>query len=130
MDFVNVSQAFFGWEEDLTVLRAAEGSYANGLWSGGSPSETTIRAHVQNANPRDLQVLPEGLRTTESIKIFSKTLFKTVEEAGQTNADTVQYEGFNWLVHSVARRTIGGYFKSIAVRKSPIVVVPEGGGPV
>lgn len=70
---------------------------------------------MQNANPKDLLIVPEGLRTTESIKLHTETLLRTVDEFEEANADVVNYLGTKWKVYNVANRQIGGYYKVIAI---------------
>lgn len=114
----DVTDAFDGWEISIAVLRKSPGSYVNGLWVEGAETTVPIVGVVQNANPDDMMIVPETLRTSEAIKIHTRSdaEIKTVDEVGETNADLVLWDNWKWRVYSVADRRIGGYYKAIAVR--------------
>ena len=115
----DVSEVFQGWLVQVEIQRPNAGSYVNGVWVPTSSSPKYIQAVVQNANPKDLLVVPEGLRTSESIKIHTTSEMKTVDEVGETDADVVEYNSKNYRVYNVADRQIGNYYKAIAVRMKP-----------
>jgi hypothetical protein len=118
MSLNDVSEAFDGWLEILTGERST-GSFVNGRWVKAPESGLSFNGVVQNANPDDLKVLPEGNRTDEAIKIH--TTFELVPQIGTTTTgDTIFYKGFNWLVYNVAHRYIGNYHKAIAVKREAI----------
>lgn len=118
-NFVDVSDAFDGWTQGITITRkAAGGSYVDGLWVETSTSTFIISAVVQNANPDDMKVLPEGLQSSVVIKLHTVTALRTLSEEDESNADIVTYDGFSWLAHSVAARKIGGYYKVLAIRQT------------
>ena len=112
----DVSDAFDGWLESVKITRPGAGSYVDGIWVPVSDVPVYIQAVVQNANPDDLLVVPEGLRTTESIKLHTTTFLKTVDEDGEASADLIAYNGVNWRVYNVANRKIGNYYKAVAIR--------------
>lgn len=114
--FNDVTDAFDGWLEKIQIDRTGAGSYVGGLWVDSSVVIPYINAVVQNANPDDLLIVPEGLRTTESIKLHTKGILKTADEVGEVNADVVNYDCKKWRVYNVADRKIGGYYKAIAIR--------------
>lgn len=112
----NVSAAFSGFLENMTILRKAPGSYVNGEWVDGVESGVNIKAVIQNANPDDLILLPEGTRTTEAVKFHTVSNVVTVSEVGGTNADEFLYNGKRYRVYDVYERKIGNYFKAVAIR--------------
>ena len=115
MNLNDVSDAFDGWEQTITGIRTA-GSYVDGRWVAGTPSNLSFQGVIQNATPDDLKVLPEGQRTEEAIKIH--TTFELIPQIGNTNTgDLISYKGKNWLVYNVAHRYIGNYHKAIAIRQ-------------
>ena len=113
-NFNDVTDAFDGWLQTITGLRRT-GSYVDGRWTADADTPLSFSGVIQNAMPDDLKVLHEGNRSEESIKIHSK--FELVPQVDNTtNGDIITYKGKNWLVHNVADRHIGGYFKAIAIR--------------
>jgi len=113
----DVSGALLRWQEPLDIIRkAVGGSYINGEWVDGADTIVPIFAVIQNANPDDLILLPEGTRTTEAVKIHTISTIKTVSEAGESNADTFDYNGSRYRVYDVFTRKIGNYVKAIAIR--------------
>ena len=108
MGINDVSDAFDGWYETVTGSRGS-GSYVNGRWVEGVPTALSFSGVVQNANPKDLEVLPEGDRNSEAIKIH--TIYELETQ------DLITYKGLTWLVYNVAKRYIGNYNKAIAVKQ-------------
>lgn len=112
----DVSEAFIGLLEEVVIDRVASGSFSDGLWADGVSSQVTIDAVVQNANPKDMMMVDEGLRDQEGIKLHTQSELRTVEEVRETNADVVNYQGHEWRIYNVADRKIGGYYKAIAIQ--------------
>lgn len=112
----DVSRALLRWLEPLTIIRKAVGTYVDGIWVNGADSSIVISAVIQNANPDDLILLPEGTRTTEAVKIHTVSQVNTVSEAGETDADQFLYNGYRYRIYDVFDRKIGNYFKAVAIR--------------
>lgn len=112
----DVSRALKRWQEPLEIIRKGTGSYVDGKWVDGADTPVPIQAVIQNANPDDLILLPEGTRTTEAVKIHTTAEVKTVSEAGETDADQFLYNGHRYRIYDVFDRRIGNYFKAVAIR--------------
>ena len=113
----DVTDAMLGWEIDVPVQKIDAGSYSDGVWIQGTVTNIAIRAVVQNATAREVELFPENIRTKETIKIHSRIRLQGTDELELNNSDIVTYNGSDWRVFSVAdRATIGGYYKSFAVR--------------
>jgi len=114
-NFNDVTDAFDGWLQITTGVRTT-GSYVNGRWVAGIPTALSFSAVIQNANPKDLEVLEEGLRLDKSIKLH--TTFELIAQIEDTTTgDLIDYRGDQWLVYNVADRFIGGYHKAIAIKQ-------------
>jgi hypothetical protein len=114
----DVSAAFNGWLRDVVIRRpSGSGAYVAGTWVPAATVNITIRGVLQNANPDDLQNLPEGLRTSEAIKVHSVERMVPVSESSQALADVILEDGKEYIVQSVANRKIGNYYKAIAVKR-------------
>jgi len=112
----DVSRALLRWLEPLEIIRVGAGAYVEGKWVNGAPGPVPIKAVIQNANPDDLILLPEGTRTTEAVKIHTTSKVNTVSEAGETDADEFLYNGHRYRIYDVFERKIGNYFKAVAIR--------------
>jgi hypothetical protein len=110
----DVSEAFDDWLEPLVATRIT-GSYVDGLWVDNTPTIINFYGVVQNATPQDLEVLEEGLRSEETIKIHTTTKLIALVE-GTTAGDTVVYDGSVWTVYNLADRKIGNYYKAILIK--------------
>lgn len=109
----DVTAAFGDWLETVTGVRKVVG-YVNGRPVEGADEPFSFQAVVQNANPDDLKVLPEGNRTDETIKLHTTTALQA--QTNTYNGDIITYHGDSYLVHNVANRRIGNYYKALAVR--------------
>ncbi len=112
----DVSRALLRWLAPLDIIRNGTGSYVNGRWENPASTTVPIKAVVQNANPDDLILLPEGTRTTEAVKIHTISEIHTVSEVGETDADQFNYNGFRYRIYDVFNRKIGNYYKAVAIR--------------
>lgn len=77
-------------------LTSRTGSYVNRKWvnSNGTPSD--IKASFQPANGEDLQNLPEGARSSNTFKIYTKTKITNVKQGTTTRGDLIT---FNSIVY-------------------------------
>ena len=112
----DVSRALLRWLKPLTIIRKGAGAYTDGVWVNGADTNVPIKAVIQNANPDDLILLPEGTRTTEAVKIHTTSEVMTVSEVGETDADQFLYNGRRYRIYDVFEREIGNYFKAVAIR--------------
>lgn len=104
----DVSRAFTRWLGSYIATRSAY-AFVAGRPSIISTTTINFKGVIQNASPKDLLVLDEGDRTTESVKIH--TITQLLEK------DVVSYKGGSWLIKNVAHRFIGNYHKAIAVKQ-------------
>lgn len=86
----------------ITLRRFSAGSYVNGVWVEGTPTDSTITASIQPITGEEMQELPLARRESESYKMYTSTKVETVEEAGSNlNADRVLFNGKEFEVHLV-----------------------------
>jgi hypothetical protein len=111
----DVSRALKRWLQPLIATRTS-GSFVDGRWVENNPQVLDFYGVPQNAEPDDLKVLDEGLRTQEAIKIH--TTLELIPQVGETTTgDVITYKDKEWLVYNVAHRYIGNYHKAIAIRQ-------------
>lgn len=112
-DLADVVDAF---SDDYTVTRTGVAAYdVHGDPVAGSSSTFSIRACVQPVSGRDLQRVPEGLRTQELIALFTPTELRT--KTGTNEPDTVAVNGVTYQVQQVERwAELGNYWRAIAMK--------------
>lgn len=77
----------------------------------------TIRASIQPTGTKDLQLLPEGMRNEDVVKVFTKTELFSVQRAESRVPDRFEYRGVNYQVELVDDwADLGNYFRVLAVR--------------
>lgn len=103
----------------VTVERQQPGSRVDGAWQPGAVTTLLVRASVQHAGFKDLQLLPEGQRTTEAIRLYAESELRTVDETAGAAADVVLWNGKHYAVEHVQSWTLGGlsHWKAIAVKR-------------
>ncbi len=105
---------------DYVVTRAAgPKTYTQGkaVAPTTSPSTLTVTASVQPLTGRELQRLPEGMRTKELMKMY--LVEELLVSAPGQEPDTVSIDGVDFQVEAVERwGPLGNYHKAI-VSKVP-----------
>jgi len=80
--------------EPVTLRRTAAGSRgADGRFVPGAATDTTLQASVQPMSGRDIERLPEGLRSRASLKLFAETELRLAEASGVYPCDRIVYDG-------------------------------------
>ena len=109
------------WSEFVVTRYKARGTTDGEVDPLRIEETPTIVASIQPASGRDLQRLPEGLRSSEVIVIWTKTLLKVLgstNSAGATQpADTLVYEGETYQVERCERWVQAGNFYEALARK-------------
>lgn len=103
-----------------TVRRRDPGSYVNGNWTpAGTYTEFQIIASIQPINGRELQMMPEGQRTREMVRIYTKSGLRPTIEQQNVKGDLVSYKGRQWEVQKVEEWEFSwdglAHFKAIAL---------------
>lgn len=96
-----------------TVTRRAASTYSNGVRVAGSTSTLSITASVQPVTGRELERLPEGMRTTEVVKLYTTTALRTADSG---DPDHISIDGETYEVQLVERWTAKGYYKIMALK--------------
>lgn len=90
----------------------------SGLIENDAPSSTTMDAVVQPSGPKDVERLPEGERTIESIVIFTSTPLVAADVTAQVRSDEIEWRGKRYEVRAVEdwTQSVLPHSKAIAVR--------------
>lgn len=101
----------------FVVTRFNPGSYVNGAWAEGTSSQITISASVQPVAGIDLELLPEGRRTSMSVKIYTDVALQTATST--TNPDVLHAFGHEFEITSVMpwQSNVISHYKCIGVKK-------------
>ena len=111
----------------LTVKRPIQtvetGRRIRGRWVPGTidtddAPNFTIRTSVQPAKGKELEVLPEGLRTGEIYKIYPETELKAVDQHSEQEADIVVYNNADYKVQhlEIWQNGLVDHYKAFIVR--------------
>lgn len=78
-----------------TVHRPPAGAYVDGEWVEGPSSPFSVLASIQPLTGRELEALPEGMRTRGRFKMYTEAVLRTVQEcsAGGVKPDLVEAFG-------------------------------------
>ena len=96
-----------GFRKKVTIRRTSGGAVGNdGVYVPGTAEEIVIRASVQPLNKDDraqyTQVLAEGSRTANLLKMYTNYPVRTAKQAGEetgaNEADVLAYLGRCWKV--------------------------------
>lgn len=101
----------------VVVERTPAPAVVAGRVVAGVAANVTIRACVQPASGRDLLILEEGLRTRESVSVYTPDAIVGMDDASGAPPDIVQHEGERYQVHTVLNWSrLGGFYKGIAIK--------------
>ena len=84
----------------VTVRRKAAGAWnqATGLYVEGAESSELWDAVVQPSTPKEIERLPENLRTREAITLFTRDRLLTSDVSQSEKPDLVIWDGRTWEV--------------------------------
>lgn len=104
----------------VLVERHSPGTKIKGRYVKGSTVSFTVDpVAIHPASGKQLDMLPEGKRTTQSKIIYTQKELFADDAPGVTNADIVNYKGQRYEIHNVADwEDNGGFFVYAGVRMS------------
>jgi hypothetical protein len=103
------------------VTRKEPGTFVNGDWVEGDYIAFVIQASVQPVKGSEMEMLPEGRRNSQAVKIYTSTKLNTVEEA---NPDLLQAFGSDFEIFSVEpwQSNVINHYKCIGMKVGPQTV--------
>lgn len=82
-----------------SVTRRGPGGYVAGEWVDGPSTALSITASIQSMSQGELrEELPEGYRTSETAKVYTRDTLQTLNLATQTKGDLITYLERSWEV--------------------------------
>lgn len=95
-------------EKPYVIDRFENGEYVDGVWVEGDSVPVEIMAIIQPAKWNELQQFPEGERTKEWCKVFSKSLLRTQKEGTTPHgADRFTWQGDRYEVRKTKQWDVG-----------------------
>lgn len=108
------------FRKKFKIIRQGVGSYNDdGQYVDGVNQDIYIMATVQPLNEKETQALPEGNRTTATVKVYTDTrLFaeRQADGVNQNKADYLEYQGNKWKIIACSSYQSGliSHYKAIA----------------
>lgn len=104
-------------------VRRTTGSYVDGRWVERATDDEMVRAAVRPVSPSDRKLLPEGMRTEDSITLLVRAPLRIEHrsDTGASTADRVLVDGLWWRVVGEKSWSQSGFYRYVAIRE------PKGG---
>lgn len=101
----------------VVVTRRGAPTVTKGRVTPPTPTTYSVNANVQPLSGSELLRLPEGLRTRETVALWTDVDLRTADESAGVLADTVAINGRTYEVELVEDwRFHGGYRRFIAAK--------------
>jgi hypothetical protein len=102
---IDVAVAIDAFATSIVLKSNADGSYDdNGNWVAGDMTPTTISATIQPAKGRQLEDLPEGIRSEAGWLVWSRHMLETDQ--------VIEHQSRNYRVLHVWPRDLGGFTRA------------------
>lgn len=109
---MDLSATVLSFASTYQVTRRAATTYVAGRATLGATSSVSVRAAAYPVTGRELERLPEGLRTKELISLI--TADQLIPLAASNAPDVVSVDGTDYEVQLVEAWTIGGFWRAVA----------------
>jgi hypothetical protein len=86
----------------VTLRRSQPGSYVDGEWVRGATADSDLVVSWQPMRGRERDELPEGYRSEQTAKMYSRTELFVVDLATQEPGDLIIREGKTYWVFAAA----------------------------
>ena len=101
----------------FTVIRSTGGSWVDGEWTEGTPTEIEMQGIVSVANERELNMVAEGDRIKGAMVFHTiYEIFVTRTGNNKGTSDKIVWRGEEYKISNVAPYVDYGYYKGIGVR--------------
>ena len=108
----------------FVIRRKEPGNYVDGKWQEGQQLAFIINASIQPLKGKEMEMLPEGRRHTQSIRIYTNTKLNTVNDA---NPDIIEAFGDSFEIFSVEpwQSNVINHYKCIGIKVGEAVISEE-----
>lgn len=81
-------------------------------------TESSIRGSFQPLDGKEREALPEGVRQSETIKMYTKSDLRTADQHEGTPADEIEYDGRRFVVYQADKwPKLLSHYKALLIRK-------------
>jgi len=115
-DFSDLISSYATGTYTVSRISAGSSTYVAGRRQAGSTSTFSIPAVVVPLSGMDLQRLPEGFQSQQTIAIYTTVELKTASSDTAQDADQLNYQGQQYQIENVEHWESGNFWKSIAQR--------------
>ncbi len=117
IDLSDLAGTIADFGEPIVRLRAAPGTFAAGVRTAGAATETAATASVQPSKGSEIQRLPEGSRSRDTVTVYWPIDLRSADDRTGAVADLIRCaDGSIYEVAAVEGWTIAGFFKAICLR--------------
>ena len=86
-----------------------------------APTEEQIQGSFQPLNGKEREALPEGVRSSETLKVYTGVDLRTADQHEGTPADEIEYDGRRFVVYQVDKwPKLLDHYKALLIRKQEI----------
>lgn len=111
---LNMSSVVMFFAKDIIYRSKTPGTWLNGRFTPGPTIDTQIKATVQPATARDLEILPEAERRKQIMTVWSLIEFRISGDETDTDSDLLIIDGNNYKIIHAYDRSQNGFYKSLA----------------
>lgn len=117
-DFSDLGAVVEGFSRDVVRIRRAAGVLgADGIWTNGAATETTIQAMSWPSSARELELLPAGERAKETRTFATTADIDAADAASGRAADHLREDGREFKVMALAPwTTVSNFRVAVCVR--------------
>ena len=105
----------------LTLKRpTGAGSYdANGIWQRPTYADTPIRGAIQPITAQDIEMMPEGERRKQMVKLYTNAEIRVTGDTSQTESDLIDDNGRIYRAIGTYNRFVDGNYYKIVLEYLP-----------
>ena len=114
---INVSQAIDLNTAKVTSVRRSEpGEYIDGMYVAGTTFVFKCLCSTQQPTPKELQILPEGMRNRDILKFISNKPLRGTSDRDNIQADVVRHRGKDYSITHEGDWNDYGHTTALGVR--------------
>lgn len=96
------------FRKQQTIKTRTAGDYVDGVWVEGSETIITIQASIQPLSLEDMQATTEGRRLSDSVKMYTDSDLKAVDDKGANQQpDVLVWRGRDYEIVSKGAYQMG-----------------------
>lgn len=118
-----MASPIFSLQSHMVTLRRFDvGSYVNGKYVAGAANDISLTCSLQPMEGNETKILPEGVRESQTMKMYTVEEIRTSNQEAKTKADEIIIDGLEFEVYEVQKWTLpsspNAHYKSILFKKN------------